>query len=120
MDIFKFLKLDGLFEHLKGYLEKRFELFKLEMKEKAANIMATMLMVMMLAFTFFLMLIFMSLALGNYLNSLFNSSYMGFLILGIFFLVAGIIFAMNIGKGFLHKKIHDIAIGIINNKKKDK
>ena len=102
---FKFFKLDGIIEHIKGYIETRIELFKIEVQEKAAKIITSLVFVVLLSFSFIMLLIFMSLALGNYLNSLFNNSYMGFAILALFYLIMVIVLGISITKGFLHRML---------------
>jgi hypothetical protein len=115
----KFFKLDGLLESLKGYIDTRLQMLKLDLEEKASGIISSLVFVVLLAFCFIMMLIFLSLALGNYLNSLFNSSYLGFGLMGIFYLILVIILAMNItGKGFLHKKVKNLMLTIMSSKKK--
>lgn len=116
---FKFLKLDGLIETIKLYIDKRIQLFKLEAQEKAAEIIATLLLVFLTGLMFFLMLIFISLALGNYLNQLLNSTYLGYAVLAGFFLLLLLLFSLNIKDGFLHRRIHKMARGLFT-KKTDK
>jgi len=101
----KFLKLDGLLEGVKGYIEARIQLFKLELQEKASNVLATIIFIVMVAFCTLMTLIFLSLALGFYLGHLFGNNYIGFLIIGLFYLVILIVFAANIGKGSIHSKV---------------
>jgi len=115
----KFFKLDGLLESLKGYIDARLQLLKLDLAEKASGIIASLVFVVLLAFCFIMMLIFLSIALGNYLNSLFNSSYLGFALMGIFYFILVVILAMNItGKGALHRKVKNLMLSIMNTKKK--
>jgi hypothetical protein len=114
-----FFKLDGLLESLKGYIEARLQILKLDLEEKASGIIASLLFVVLLAFSFIMMLIFLSLALGNYLNSIFNSSYLGFAFLGLFYFVLVVVLALNItGKGFLHRKVKKLMLNIMASKKK--
>ena len=103
--LFKFLKLDGLLEGIKGYIEARIQLFKLEMQEKASNVMATVIFIVMVAFCALMTLIFMSFALGFFLGHLLGNNYIGFLIIGLFYMLILIVFAMNIGKGAIHRKV---------------
>jgi hypothetical protein len=115
----KFFKLDGLLESLKGYIDARLQLLKLDLEEKASGIIASLFFVVLLAFCSIMMLIFLSLALGNYLNSLFGNSYLGFAALGLFYLILVIVLALNIGgKGFLHQKVKKLMLNIMTSKKK--
>lgn len=112
----KFLKLDGLFDNIKGYVDKRIQLFKLEMMEKTSNIVASLSILFLLAFMFLMMLLFFSLALGSYLNHLLESSYMGYVVMTVFFFLVVIILASNITKGFLHRKVRDLLLHILTKK----
>lgn len=114
----KFFGLEGLSESVKAYVDARIQLFKLEVKEKAANIITVLFFAIALIFTILMTLMFLALALGNYLNSLFNNSYMGFVILGLFFLIIVLLLVVNLKKGFLHKKVHQLASEVLNIKKK--
>ena len=117
--LFKFFKLDGLLESLKGYIDARLQLLRMDLEEKASGIIASLFFVVLLAFSFIMMLIFLSLALGNYLNSIFHSSYLGFALLGLFYFVLVVILAVNIsGKGFLHRKMKNLMLNILASKKK--
>lgn len=115
---FKFFKLDGIIEHIKGYVETRIQLFKIELQEKAARIITSLVFVILLSFCFIMLLIFMSLALGNYLNHLFNNSYMGFAILALFYLIMVIILAVSVTKGIFHRMLLNVILGIFTSIKK--
>ena len=115
--LFKFLKLDGLLDTVKGYVDSKIQLIKLEAQEKAANAVSMLLILFLLGFMFLLMMVFMSLALGNYLNYLLHSSFLGFGLMGLFFLVMVVILALNVGRGFLFRKINGIAKGLVGIKK---
>jgi hypothetical protein len=112
----KFLKLNGLFENIKGYIDKRLQLFKLEAMEKASNIVASLSILFLLAFMFLMMLLFFSLALGSYLNHLLESTYMGYVVLTVFFFLVVILLTSNISNGFLHRKIRNILLHILTKK----
>jgi hypothetical protein len=115
----KFFKLDGLLESLKGYIDARLQILKLDLEQKASGIIASLFFVVLLAFSFIMMLIFLSLALGNYLNSIFHSSYTGFALLGLFYFILVVILAISIsGKGFLHRKVKNLMLNIMTSKKK--
>jgi len=101
----KFLKLDGLLDSVKGYIDTRIQLFKLEMQEKAANVITSAIFLALLIFCGLMMLMFLSLALGNYLNDLFGNSYMGFCVMGLFYFVMVVLLGMNVSKGLLHRKV---------------
>lgn len=101
----KFLKLDGLMDSVKGYIEARIQLFKLEMQEKASNVITSAIFVVLLAFCGLMALMFLSLALGNYLNTVFGNSYMGFCVMGAFYLLLVLLLGINVSRGGLHNKV---------------
>jgi hypothetical protein len=112
-----FFKFDGVLDVVKGYVDAKIQIFKLDMKEKASNIITTLLFMVLLLFSFLMMIGFGSLALGHYLNTLFNSQFMGFAVLALFYLGLVLIMAFNVTKGFLHKKIRNMMLGIMSGKK---
>jgi uncharacterized membrane protein YqjE len=82
--IFKFLRLDNLMENLSGYVEARIELLKIEIKEDVAKVLARTVMILIVAFLALLFILFLSIGLAQYLNSLFGKEHVGY------WMVAGI------------------------------
>jgi hypothetical protein len=113
-----FFKFDGILDIVKGYVDAKIQIIKLDIQEKASTIIATIFFMLLLLFSFLMMLVFSSLALGHYLNSLFNNQYMGFVILALFYLLMMLVMVLNVSKGFLHKKVRNLLLGIMSNKKK--
>jgi hypothetical protein len=113
----KFLKLDGLLDSVKGYIDTRLQLLKLEVQEKAANVLTVVIFIGLLIFCGLMTLVFLSLALGNFLNEVFGNSYLGFAALGGFYLLMVIILAVNVTKGLLHKKVNNTIKSAIIKKK---
>lgn len=109
--------VDALMDVIKGYIDARIQLFKLELQEKAATVFTVIAIGVMLAFTFFMTIIFLSIAVGGFLNSLLNSMFWGYLIVAGFYLFFAIILAININSGFLNRKIHRMASSVFNPKK---
>ena len=62
--ILKFLKLDGFIDSLMGYVETRVELLKIEIKEDLAKSMAKVALILVLAFSFTVFVLFMSVSLA--------------------------------------------------------
>src|SRR6185437_11524364 len=106
----KFFKLDSIIEHIKGYVETRIQLFKIEVAEKAARILTSLFFVILLSFSFLMLIIFTSLALGNYLNTLFQNSYMGFAILALFYFIMVIILAISVTRGVFHRMLLNVIL----------
>jgi hypothetical protein len=112
-----FFKFEGILDIVKGYVDAKIQLFKLDVQEKASNIIATLFFILLLLFSFLMMLVFSSLALGHYLNTLFDSEWMGFAALALFYLFMMMIMAFNITKGFLHKRVKKLMLIIMSAKK---
>ncbi|MFL5729735.1 MAG: phage holin family protein [Cytophagaceae bacterium] len=113
-----FFKFDGILDVVKGYVDAKIQLVKLDIKEKASKVITTLLFMVLLLFSFLMMVVFGSLALGHYLNTLFHSEYLGFVVLALFFFMIVLIMAFNVTKGFLHKKIRNMLLEIMSGKKK--
>ncbi|MBX2899676.1 MAG: phage holin family protein [Cyclobacteriaceae bacterium] len=82
--IFKFLRLEKLVDNLSGYLETRLELFKIEVREDVARVMAQALTVTAIILLSILFLLFFSVGLAHFLNDFLNKPYAGY------WIVAGI------------------------------
>jgi uncharacterized membrane protein YqjE len=100
--IFKFLRLDGVFNNLTGYVEARIELLKIEIKEDVAKVLASALIFMVVFFFGFMFMVFFSIAVAHILNQYFNASYFGYSIVAGFYLIGFLIF-MIFRKSILNK-----------------
>lgn len=99
--IFKFLRLDNLMDHLSGYVEAKVALVKLEVREEVAHVVSKGIITLLVSLFGLLFLLFLSLALARYLNTIFADDYTGYLVVGGFF---GVVFLMLIlfRKNILH------------------
>jgi hypothetical protein len=118
MDFLKLLKLDALVDNIKGYVETKIELLKLEAQEKIAHLITVVLLIMTLVFFGTLAFMFLNLALGGFLNEVLKSQYLGYLIVGLFYLFLMIILAFNISKGWIHKIIKQKTASLFTRKSK--
>jgi hypothetical protein len=101
--ILKFLKIDTLISNLSGYIEARISLFKMEMQEDIARVLAKSLVYVAMMFFAFLFLVFFSIGLAQYLNHFFADSFAGYWIVsGIYLLI--FLFCLAFQK-LLHKNI---------------
>lgn len=82
--IVKLLRLENLISHLTGYVESQVALVKLEVREEVAKILSRGLVVGVVLLLAFLFLLFFSVGLAHYLNSLFEQPFIGY------WMVAGI------------------------------
>ena len=104
--IFKFLRLDGLLEHLSGYVDARVQLLKVEIREDIAKALAKTIIYTVIFFLAFLFLIFLSLGLAHFLNRYFEYAYAGYwIVAGIYgtALLICLIFRNNIHRNFEHR-----------------
>lgn len=104
--------LDGVIENAQGYIDSKVQLVKLEVQEKLTTAITWMLLLTCIVFLSLMFLAFLSIALGYFLNSLLNSSYLGFLILAAFFFL--LILILVFSKKTIHKKIHKLTGDFMN------
>lgn len=98
--IFKFLRLDGVFNHLSGYLEARIELLKIEIREDVAKVVASAMIYAVVFFFATMFMIFFSIGLAQFLNRYFSESYIGYwIVAGIY--LSGFLIFMIFRKGIL-------------------
>ena len=108
--LFKFLKIDSIIENLTGLIEARLALAKLEIKEEVAKVGARIIAGVVFAFLAVMIVIFFSMALSTYLNTILESRWAGYgLVTGFYFivLVLLIVFKVHIA---LQQKIEDVLI----------
>ena len=81
-------RFEDLIEHLIGFLETKSEILKLELKEELVRIIAKLVSSLVIIILIALFFLFLSVAVGNYLNVLWQSEYLGYAALGgLFFLL---------------------------------
>ena len=86
--LFKFLKIDSIIENLTGLIEARLDLAKLEVKEEIAKIAARIIAGVVFAFLAVMVIIFFSMWLATFLNSVIDSIWAGYaLVTGFYLLV---------------------------------
>ncbi|MBN8652205.1 MAG: phage holin family protein [Cytophagales bacterium] len=101
--IFKFLRLDNLVDNLSGYLETRLELFKVEVREDVARVLAQALMITAILLLSILFLLFFSVGMAHFLNGFFEQPYVGYwIVAGIYGVpcIVFIIFRKNLSHKF--------------------
>lgn len=82
------LNLEKVIDHLSRFIELKLEIYELKVKEQLVGTISSLAtMALIISFGIF-MLLFCSLALGFFLNGVFESKYIGFVIIGlIYFLI---------------------------------
>ncbi|MEO1050358.1 MAG: phage holin family protein [Bacteroidota bacterium] len=85
--LLSFLKLDGITNSLSSYINDRLELYKLEAKDELATILSKFIVLSFSYLALFVFLIFGSLAISALLNDLLHSTYAGYAIIALFYLI---------------------------------
>jgi hypothetical protein len=70
------------------------EIYELKVKEQLVQIISSLATLALILTLGVIMIFFFSLALGFYLNELFDSTYLGFALLGALFLLVGILLVL--------------------------
>lgn len=105
-------KLEEITDNLKQYATTNFQLAKLEVIEKATNIVPAALSGTILAIIVYLGVLFLSLGLSIYLCVVLDSFFMGFVWVGILYLILGIILII-VRKKVIYNPIRNFLIRII-------
>lgn len=88
-----FFKINKIKETLSNYVKVKFDLLKLDLTEHLANILAQMIAYFVIILIASIVVIFLSIALAQYLNLLLQSNSIGFLIVaGLYTILLLIIF----------------------------
>lgn len=100
--LFKFLRVDNLANNVTGYVETRVKLLKIEIKEDVAKALSKSLAQATIFFFAFLFLIFFSIGMAEFLNTLFTNSFEGYLIISGIYLLLFLVFL------FLRKSVNKV------------
>ena len=117
--LFKFLRIDAIIENLTGLIEARLELAKLEVKEEVAKIGARIIAGVVFSFLLVMIVIFLSIALAAWLNSLLSSMYLGFAIIAGFYLLVLVLLVAFKAHVWLQQKIEGVLINTEESKDGD-
>lgn len=102
---------DSLIGNLKGYLDTRIDLIRLEAQEKAETAFVGAVHGVCIAFFGLFFLIFVNVFIGLLLNAALDSPYWGFGIVAGFYLLLLVIFLVGVDKklfqGLAHKLLHN-------------
>ena len=83
----KLFNFDSLISKIEAYAEAKIKLALMNVKEEIASAITKLLPLLILAFAFLFMIIFMSVTLGLLLNHLLHSTWLGFAVLTGFYLL---------------------------------
>lgn len=84
MGLFNF---DSIIDNLKGYVETQVSLTKIEIKEEVLSSIGKLISVLVMAIFLFFSVLFLSVALAIYLNEIMQTSYWGFVLIALFYLI---------------------------------
>ena len=113
--VLKFLKLDGLIENLSAYVEARLEVFKLEVKEDIAKLMAKFIFFLILALSVLFFLLLLSFSLAYYLSPFVGTGGGLLIIAGCYLVIALISF---IYRKKIYRKLEKKLLDIVEQKSK--
>jgi len=85
------LNIDKVVDHLSKFVEIKLEIYELKAKEQLVGIVSSFATLALIISLGLFMLFFCSLALGFYLNGILESRFLGFVIVGLIYLLICII-----------------------------
>ncbi|MFT2010400.1 phage holin family protein [Pontibacter sp. 13R65] len=91
-------KNPNLIENLMGYIDTRIDIIKLEIQEKLKASFVGLLHAVLIGFAGFMSLIFVNIFLGLLLNHLLNSSFWGFGIVALFYIIILVVLLIGLDK----------------------
>jgi hypothetical protein len=81
------LKIGEIVQTVKGIVETKIEMVKLDIQDQFAGVLSRMIFLIMMGGSLLLVLLFLSLSLAFFLSQYFESPHMGFLIVGLLYLL---------------------------------
>jgi hypothetical protein len=103
---FDILNLEKLVESLTRFIELKMEIYELKVKGELVQIISSIATLTMILTLGVIMLFFFSLALGFYLNELFESSFLGFALIGAFYMLIAILLVIFKDKLITNRLFH--------------
>lgn len=103
-------KLEALTDSLKEYADTNYELIKLEVIDHSSSIISGIITALIVTVILVLFAFFGSMYLAYYLSDVLEINYIGFAIVGGFYLLLAIIIYFN-KKNFIEKPVCDIFVG---------
>ncbi len=105
-------KIEELTKSLKVYVQTNIELVKLEATERISVFGSSLISILLVGFSLFLFVLFISISAGFFLGDYFDDNYTGFiLVAGFYFLLTFILIICR--KKFIERPIRDRIIRII-------
>ena len=92
-------KPQKLVKNLIGFLETKIELIKLDIRDEFSEVLSKLVVFIVVIFLLFSAIMFASITLANYLNQLFSSTFIGYGVMAIFYLLLiGLIYLLRDNK----------------------
>lgn len=88
----KLFDIDKLVENLTGYIETKIELIQLDVKEELTQLIAKVFAYSIIALFAIFAVTFISIGLSTLLNDYLDSYYLGYLIIGLLYLILTVVF----------------------------
>lgn len=88
----------NLIENLMGYIDTRIDIIRLEIQEKLKGAFVSAIHVALLGFAAFMSVIFVSIFLGLLLNELLDSTFWGFGIIALFYVIILVVLLVGLDK----------------------
>lgn len=85
----KIFNIDRLLESLTGYLETKIELFRLDVEDEIQKVIAKAIILVIVVICVFFALFLISISLSQFLNALFDSRFLGFMVVAVLYLAFG-------------------------------
>ncbi len=111
-------KIESLVNSAQKYIQLKIREAKLEAADKLSSVLASIAAIIILSFFCFMFILFLSLAAALLLNNLLESSYLGFLVVALSWLLIGLLiyFARN---RLIKKPLKDRLVNAMFNAKND-
>ena len=101
------IKIDKLIEAISSFLKERFDVMKVDIIDKISSIIAKLISFIILFLVLLFFIGFTSISIGSYLNIILDSSYLGYCIVSIFYLIAFIGLYIYSKSGKLKKLVEE-------------
>ncbi len=114
--LLQLFKTGTVVDTVQTLFQSKIENYKVDFYKKLSDVLAGVISIIIISFVFLMMLLFLGFGLSFYLNIVLESSYQGFLIVGMLFLVAAWIMSVTIRTGYLKRKLFGLVMRMLENK----
>jgi len=106
-------KSNAIVDVAQQLFQSKIENWKMDVYKKLSDVLSSIILIIIISFVFLMMLLFLGFGLSFYLNIIFDSSYLGFLIVGGVFMVAAWIMSLTIRTGYFQHKLYEIIMRVL-------